>query len=114
MGLAYRRSIVTPLRVVLLAVVTASAGVAVTKAEKFTIKWYPNVNYTDWEHQNNNSVHVGDWLGNFFNFISLPCFVIFFNFFCYFLFCFIICVNSLVLSVDFCMEFCDFVVINFC
>ncbi|KAJ1690218.1 hypothetical protein LUZ63_014373 [Rhynchospora breviuscula] len=62
MRLSYRRSILTPLRLVLLAVIMASAGVAVTKADKFTIRWYPNGNYTDWDQKNNDSVHVGDWL----------------------------------------------------
>ncbi|XP_078178239.1 early nodulin-like protein 17 [Carex rostrata] len=60
MVLAYRRSILPSLRLVLLVVVVASAGLAVTNADKFTIKWFPNINYTDWEK--NNTVHVGDWL----------------------------------------------------
>jgi hypothetical protein len=74
----------TLLRLVLLAVVVASAGVAVTNADKFTINWNPNGNYTAWEQKNNNSVHVGDWLGNF-NFIPFSCLLIYFiSFLCNF------------------------------
>lgn len=89
MGLAYRRSILPSLRLVLLVVVVASAGLGVTNADKFTIKWFPNINYTDWEK--NNTVHVGDWLGNlnFCNFslwksTTLLVFVWIFKFFIFF------------------------------
>ncbi|KAJ3674286.1 hypothetical protein LUZ60_004902 [Juncus effusus] len=51
---------------ILLLLMVVNAGVVVVNADKFQVgggqMWGPNVNYTPWEQEHNNSIHVNDWL----------------------------------------------------
>uniref|UniRef100_A0A0A9DVZ6 Phytocyanin domain-containing protein n=1 Tax=Arundo donax TaxID=35708 RepID=A0A0A9DVZ6_ARUDO len=50
---------------VLLALAAWAAVAATTTANKISINWKPNVNYSDWEAQH-RPFYKGDWLGTFF------------------------------------------------